>query len=105
MFEDSSSDAENHVHGSRPQKRNSANREFLSARRHHVREDERVDQQQQQRIDEGPEKAENRAPITGLQLSGDETLDERRDSAEVEEVIEHDYARLSRRPEAVRATS
>ena len=41
------------------------------------REDERVDEQQEERVDERPEEAEDRAAIAGLQLAGDQALDER----------------------------
>ena len=39
-------------------------------------EDERVDQQQQQRVDERPEEAEDRAAVARLQLARDQALDQ-----------------------------
>jgi hypothetical protein len=58
---DSSSDVENHVHA-------------FVARREQVLEDERVDQQQQKRIDEGPEEAEHGTAISRFQLPRHQAL-------------------------------
>ena len=62
----------------------------LAGRGHHVGEHERVDQQQQQRVDERPEKAENRASVPGLQFSGDQALDEPAIARKLTQVIEHE---------------
>ena len=50
------------------------------------REDERVDCEQQQRVDEGPEEAENRAPVTRLELACDQTQDQAAISEELGEI-------------------
>src|SRR5207248_11062182 len=50
------------------------------------REDERVDEEQQQRVDERPEKSENRPAIAGLQLARDEARNEPAVAQQVGEV-------------------
>ena len=47
----------------------------LSVRQDHG-EDERVGEEDQQRVDEAPEEAEHAAAVAGLELAGDEALDE-----------------------------
>src|SRR4029079_18759466 len=44
---------------------------------HHLREDEVVDQQQQERVDERPEEPEDGPSIARLQLTGDERANQR----------------------------
>ena len=51
----------------------------MRAGQHHG-EDERVDQQQQQRVDERPEEPEHRPAVARLQVARDEGLDRARDS-------------------------
>ena len=77
-FDDSSRDEENHVHGSRPQNRNSeyGDLRFGCRAGSTYSEHERVDQEQQQRVDERPEEAEHRPPVARLQLARDQALDE-----------------------------
>ena len=67
------------------------------ARRHHEREDERVDEQQQQRVDEGPEEAEHRAAVARLQLARDQALDQPAVAEQLREVMEHRSSRHQRR--------
>ena len=45
-------------------------------RRHHDGEDERVDQQEQERVDEGPEETERRPTVARFQLARDQALDQ-----------------------------
>ena len=88
---DSISDDENHVQGRMPQNMNKAYGSIsgrVRAGQHHG-EDERVDQEQQQRVDERPEEPEHRPAIAGLQLADDEALDEAAVLEEVGEVVEH----------------
>ena len=51
-------------------------RRLLLRVRHDLREDERVDRQQQQRVDERPEEPEDRPPVARLQLARHEALDQ-----------------------------
>ena len=60
----------------------------------HDGEDERVDQQQQQRVDERPEEAEHRAAVARLQLARDQALDEAAVAEQVGEVGEHRRTQL-----------
>jgi hypothetical protein len=56
---------------------------------HHVAEDEGVDEQEQQRIEEGPEEPENRPPVACLQLPRDQALDQAAVAAQAREITEH----------------
>ena len=59
---------------------------FRVKARHHDGEDERVDRQQQQRVDERPEEAENRAAVARLELARDQALDQPAIAKEIGEV-------------------
>ena len=48
----------------------------MGGRQHH-RKDERINEEQQERVDEGPEEAEHRTAIPGFQLAGDQALYQR----------------------------
>ena len=93
VFDDSRIDEENHVHGRMPQNMNSAYGSISGRMRadQDLREHERVDQQQQQRIEEGPEETENRTAVAGLQIADDERLDEPAVSKQRCEISKRDH--------------
>ena len=90
-FDDSASDDENQVQGRMPQNMKSAYGVTRSscAAVHHVAEDEGVDQQQQQRIDEGPEEAEERSPISCFELPRHQALNQSAVADQRGEITEH----------------
>src|SRR6476659_5272948 len=57
--------------------------------RHHLREYEGVDQQQQEWIEEGPEKAEDRTAVAGFQITDDQRLDQPAISKQRCEISKH----------------
>ena len=74
---------------------------------HHNGEDERVDEEQQQRVDERPDETERRATVARLQFARDEALNERAIPKELPEVGERnrDYARVRARLATLSRTS
>ncbi len=56
---------------------------------HDVFEDERIDQQQKERIDEGPEEAEDGAAVAGLELTGNEAVNQGAIAPQAHQVTEH----------------
>ena len=55
----------------------------------HLREDETVGEEQEQRVDEAPEEPEHAPPVARLQLAGDEALDQQAVAKEVADLREH----------------
>ena len=96
-LDDSSSDEENQVHGRMPQNMKRAyGSRSCGAVGQHDREDERVDEQQQQRVDERPEEAQHRAAVTRLQVARDQRLDERTILEQGPQILEHQGVVLNR---------
>ena len=88
---DSFSDEENQVHGRMPQNMNSAygSIRLSCAAGITYGEDERVDQQQQQRVDERPEEPEDRPAVARLQLARHQALDQAAVARQLREVMKH----------------
>ena len=57
--------------------------------RQHVPEDERVDEEQQERVDERPEEAQHGSAVARLQVAHDHGLDQRAVVEQCGEVFEH----------------
>src|SRR6187431_1377599 len=73
--------------------------------RHHLREYEGVDQQEHQRIEEGPEETENRTAVAGFQITDDEGLDQPAVSKQRCEISKRDHRLCAFPPAAVEASS
>src|SRR4029079_7703578 len=58
--------------------------------RHDGAEDERVDEEQQERVDEGPEEAEHRPAVAGFEIARHQALDEPPVSEQAREITKHD---------------
>ena len=100
VLDDSRTDDENHVHGRMPQNMKSAYGSMSRIVRAHqdLREHERIDQEQQERVEERPEEAENRTAVAGLQITDHERLDQPAVSKQRCEISKRDHRLCGFRP-------